>query len=203
MRFLKNSVSMGCAALAVMGMTACTPNVSGKKLEPLAFENVQPLYISAGNVQVVNNYNPYEDDRDVSSRLPTRPDAAVETWAKRRLRAANGVGTMNFTIDGAYVHEEHIGPGNTLERWTGQGAHTRYDAEVRLSFAKQSDARTGETRHNMTVTRSITLPDAWPIARREAELQGFIESLVGDVDMTVTGTLHREGLMATPPFVTY
>ena len=199
----KASLLMGCVVVAGFAVAGCTSNVSGKKLPELTFENVQPLYISAGRVQIANNYHPAVDDKDVSSRLPTRPDVAVQRWAERRLKTANGVGVMNFTIDSARVYEEHFGPANTVEKWTGQGSHTKYDAELKLSFSKQSDSRMNETRHGMTVTRSITVPDAWPIAKREEELQKFVETLVGDVDMTVTGTLHREGLMATPPFVTY
>lgn len=198
-----NTLLLGCAVIAGLGLAGCTSNVSGKKLPELTFENVQPLFISAGRVEIVNNYHPALDEKDVSTRFPTRPDLAVQRWAERRLKTANGVGVMNFTIDSARVYSEHIGPANTIEKWTGQGAHTKYDAEVKMSFAKQSDSRMNETRHSMTVTRSVTIPDAWPIAKREEELQKFVETLVGDVDMTVTGTLHKEGLMAAPPYVTY
>lgn len=194
---------LGCIVIAGLGLAGCSSNISGAKLPELTFENVQPLFISAARVEIINNYHPALDDKDVSPSLPTRPDVAIQRWAERRLKTANGVGVMNFTIDSARVYAHHVGPANTIEKWTGQGAHTQYDAEIRLSFAKMSDSRMNETRHSMSVTRTVTIPDAWPIAKREEELQKFVEILVGDVDMTVTGTLHREGLMASPPYVTY
>ena len=189
------------SSAAVMVVTALlllpgcsTQTVSGKPLAELTFSNVQPLYVSAQDVDVINNYNPSADTLDVSSRLPTPPDIAVRRWAERRLQPHSGTGTLKFVIDSATVHQVDSGAKTTMERWTGQGAHIRYDAAVKISLHKETDARIGRAEHSMTVTRSVTIPAAWSIAKREAELQTFMEMLVADIDKTVTATLQNESL---------
>lgn len=194
---------LSCAAVvaALCAVPGCsTQTVSGKPLSELTFDTVQPLYVSAAHVNIVNNYNPSADPQDVSSRLPTPPDIAVRRWAERRLQPAGGFGVLNFAIDSVTVREAHNAPQTTMQRWSGQGASTRYDVALRLSMAKESDARMGNSRHAMTVTRTVTIPDNWSIAQREHELQTFVETLVAEVDKAVTATLQNENLLAPAPF---
>jgi hypothetical protein len=191
-RFLVPALALAVLA-AAPGCT--TQTVSGKPLAELTYDNIQPLYVSAANIDVVDNYNPSADPQDVSSRFPTPPDIAVRRWAERRLQPGVGTGTLRFVIDSVTAHKSAKGPENTLERWTGQGATTTYNVVMKISMSKQTDARIGNSNHAFTVTRSVTIPDNWSIAQREAEMQSFVETIVAAVDEAVMGVLRAESLI--------
>lgn len=184
-------------ALAVLAAApACTSQtVSGKPLAELTYDHIQPLYVSAENIDVVDNYNPSADPRDVSSRFPTPPDIAVRRWAERRLQPGVGTGTLKFVIDSVTAYETGTGPQGTLERWTKQGGLTKYDVVMKLSLSKQTDARMGNSQHSFNVTRSVSIPDNWSIAQREAEMQRFVEEIVSAVDSAVMDVLSSESLI--------
>ena len=191
---------LAAATAALIVLPGCSSTaVSGKPLAELSFGTVKPLYVSAANIDVINNYMPSADPQDVSSSMPTPPDIALRRWAERRLQAGPGTGTLKFVIESANVRRKHFGPQNTMQRWTGHGAHAQYDVTVKVSLGKETDAAMGGARHAMTVTRSVTVPDALSIAERETELQSFIEKLVADVDKAVTEVLTRDGLLQNAP----
>lgn len=197
-RFLVPALALAVLA-AAPGCT--TQTVSGKPLAELTYDHIQPLYVSASNIDVIDNYNPSADPQDVSSRFPTPPDIAVRRWAERRLQPGVGTGTLRFVIDSVTAHKTAHGPENSLQRWTGQGATTTYDVVMKISMSKQTDARIGNSNHAFTVTRSVTIPDNWSIAQREAEMQSFVETIVAAVDEAVMGVLRAESLItvdATP-----
>ena len=197
-RFLVPALALAIIA-AAPGCT--TQTVSGKPLAELTYDNIQPLYVSASNIDVVDNYNPSADPQDVSSRFPTPPDIAVRRWAERRLQPGVGTGTLRFVIDSVTAHKSAQGPENSLQRWTGQGATSTYNVIMKISMTKQTDARMGNSNHAFTVTRSVTIPDNWSIAQREAEMQSFVETIVAAVDESVMAVLRAESLItvdATP-----
>ena len=197
-RFLVPALALTVLA-AAPGCT--TQTVSGKPLAELTYDHIQPLYVSASNIDVIDNYNPSADPQDVSSRFPTPPDIAVRRWAERRLQPGVGTGTLRFVIDSVTAHKSAQGPENSLQRWTGQGATSTYKVVMKISMSKQTDARIGNSNHAFTVTRSVTIPDNWSIAQREAEMQTFVETIVAAVDEAVMGVLRTESLItvdATP-----
>lgn len=192
-----NKLLVSVMALAVMAAApGCTSQtVSGKPLAELTYDHIQPLYVSASNVDVVDNYNPSADPADVSSRFPTPPDIAVRRWAERRLQPGVGTGTLKFTIDSVTARQTNSAPQGTLERWTKQGGTTRYDVVMKLTVDKVTDARMGNSHHTFNVTRSVTIPDNWSIAQREAEMQTFVEEIVAAVDAAVMDVLKNESLI--------
>lgn len=190
-----------CAALCTGGLVACTAsgNVDGKPLPQLNFASMAPVWVSAANVSVVDNYAPSADGLDVSSSLPTPPDIAVRRYVESRLQPAGGVGTLNFVIEGSTVRKQPVGADTSIERWTGTGTSTRYDAEMRLRFFKQSDTASRVISHTMNVNRSITIPDSYSLAQRDAELQGFVTELVQEMDKAVVDALRDENLIVGAP----
>jgi hypothetical protein len=191
---------LSAAALALLALGGCTSSaVDGRPLAELSFTDMPPVYVSAADIHVTDNYVPAADPQDVSSRLPTPPDIAVRRYAETRLRPGGGVGVLNLVIENSTVHAQPVAADTTIERWTGTGTSTQYDATLRVSFSKQSDTRQAETSHAVDVSRSVTIPDSYSIAEREETLQAFTRNIVTDVDKAVVTALQAENLVMVSP----
>lgn len=179
--------------LAVAG---CSTGNNTAAVAAPQFDHMQPLYVSAADVRVENLYAPGSDAHDIATSLPTPPDAALERYARNRLRPAQGVGTLLVTIENAGVYKTPIAAEGMLGRWTGAGARTKYDATARISLRKDvPDMTGGETSHTFTVTRTVTIPDSYSLARRDAALQEMVETMVEEADKAIAGTLRTQNLL--------
>ncbi len=184
------SLLLACAA-TMLAMTGCVNQAAtGKPLAALDYQHIAPLYVSAGQVDVINHYHPTPESDHAASAFPTRPEDALNHYAENRLKAKGYEGTLKFTIDNAAVKHSEVQPDNSVLKWAGAGIQDRYDVDLGITLARvEADGhQSGEA--SVQLTRFITVPQSYSIAKRETTLREFTQKMVESVDGMVTSALQ-------------
>jgi hypothetical protein len=192
------------SALILMGGCAYE-GPSGKPLPPLDYQNMAPLYVSVGQVDIVNHFHPTPDSNRAAAAFPTRPEDAINHYAENRLKAKGYEGTLRFIIEDATVKHSVLQPDNSVMQWAGAGVQDRYDVSLRLSLQRIQAGGQPDADATVELTRFITVPKGASIAKRQTILRDFTAKMVSEVDGMVTTALTDrmhltvEGGDAPPP----
>lgn len=175
-----------------MLLSGCINDVVHKPVAALDYKHIAPLYVSAGQVEVVNRYQPSVESDKAASAFPTRPEDALNHYAENRLKSKGYEGTLKFVIADASVRQSVAQPDSTVMKWTGTGTQDRYDISIKINLIKtEGDGR--ESSHaSIADSRFITIPRSYSIAKKQTTLRDFMEKLVGEVDGMVTSALQDQ-----------
>lgn len=190
---------VSAAMAALLLAPSCAQDTSrGKPLPPLSFNNLTPLYVEAGQIEVVMEYDQNRDPQDVAQSLPTPPVTALRDYAHNRLRAGAYEGVLRFVIEDAAVRTSLVPPESRMLDMIKMGASDQYDANVRVRLFRVSpDGR--ESSHGIIrLQRFVTIPQHYSLAQREQELQNFVAEIMAELDRSVSTTL-REQVNAMAP----
>ena len=176
----------------VLLLTGCLNDVVRKPVAVLDYKHISPLYLSVGQVDIVNRYQPSSDSDKAASTFPTRPEDALNHYAENRLKSKGYEGTLKFVIDDASVKQSIAPPDSAVMKWTGTGTQDRYDISIKITLAKtEGDGR--ESGHAAIAdSRFITIPRGYSIAKKQATIRTFMEKVIGEVDGMVTSALQDQ-----------
>jgi hypothetical protein len=210
---------MTAALIATIPVAACTATTS--KTPPqqpdLSFSQMQPLVLNVGSVKVLDQ-STSPNARYFEGRVA--PAAALSRYAKARLQASGGEGTLNFIIQQA-----------TLTTSEGQGAGDWTDSfrisnpmEYTITMRVGLDLAGRTTQPNIksayTLERKKQLPAGVSLADRDRELNLLLADMVKSMDIAVERGLddnmriivrpgpitfgqpekmHSEGINVVPP----
>lgn len=187
-----------CGVFILWGVTGCTSTTmgDGKPVPDMTFEHIEPLLLRVASIDIINNYDPAQDDKDVSNSLPTPPDIILRRYAERKFKADDFSETLKFVIEECYVHLHEDAPDKGLVAWVSPKAKDTYKVVMKVRMYTQNDLGEQSEHSILTFRRSIAIPQSYSVAQREFEQYQFLELLMQDVDQIITKTL-REKLMLT------
>lgn len=178
------------AAVLLSVMPGCAYDGVGKQLPQLDYQNIRPLYISAGAVDVITQFRPTIESSKAAGAFTTRPEDAINRYAVQRLKAQGGEGTLRFTIEDSTVRHTVVDPDNSVMKWAELGKQDRYDLKIRVGLAKLEGDGRKSANAVLEMDRFITVPQSVSIAKREATLRDFLQKVVGELDVMVTTALQ-------------
>jgi len=136
---MKNSFSHVLATFVlgvfVLGVSAllggCETVPPGKANAEISFAHLPPIVINVATVEIVHEYRPSYAKPNVEHLFPVTPAAAMERWAKERLRPMGASGVARFVIMDASVKETKLEKKKGLVGLVTKNPSERYDAIVR------------------------------------------------------------------------
>lgn len=187
--------------LAVSPIAACTSTSRDiKPLPSLTEQFTQPYYVNVSRVVVETKYSPLANPKDVSSTFPTPPDLALKTYAENRFKPAGGQGTLHFVIEDASVTKEDLKSTNSIARWVNADNRDRYTATIKIGLYRDVQGgfgTIGASGAQLKAERTLTIPDGISLDERDRHLQGFMATLLADIDRTAIGALSDTMKLST------
>lgn len=161
----------GCASGTVTGAPA-----------DFNFTKLAPLELNVGAVQVQSQAAAPENPR-------VNPGLALQRYAKKRLQAVGGEGTLNFNIQQASLTAvEGQGQGN----WTDAFSLSKpmeYTVTMRIGLDLVGRSTRPDVKSAFTLERKKTLAEGVSLAERDYQLNKLVESMTYDVDKAVERSL--------------
>ena len=179
--------------LFLLGGCAAAPPPPVQAAARLSFEDIQPLAVNASLIDIVNQYDPSADPKDVSSLFPAQPDIVLRRYAEKRLAAGGSGPVLRFVIENGRVYHHREASDSQVGRWLQIGGTDHYDVlmRVRLEAVPADGIFPGEST-TLNFRRTLGLPESMSIAEREAEQIELLETMVEDIDRGVTDTLRNK-----------
>lgn len=122
------------AIWAILVVSACASAPSETILPDLTFDNVQPIFIPAGQVEVVEKYKSPMADPYVEHLFKTSPAESLKTLFNKQLTAQGGENILRVTIEDASIVSEKL---PVTEGWRDmfqRDASEKLKAQVVLKF---------------------------------------------------------------------
>jgi hypothetical protein len=188
------------ALVALVPLAACTTTSTGpSRPVDFTFSYMEPISLNVGAVQVLDASDP---NAPKMSRVS--PSQALQSYARRRLKAVGGEGTLNFVIQQASVSAaESQGTGDWTEAFQ-LSKPMEYTVTMRVGLDLEGRTTRPNIRSAYTLERKKTLPAGASLADRDRELNKLIETMVRDMDQAVqTGLANNMRIMVTPGAITF
>ena len=179
-------------ALALVMMSGCINEVVYKPVTTLDYKHIAPVYVSAGRVEIVNQYHPSMASDKAASTFPTRPEDSLNHYAENRLKSKGYEGVLKFIIKDATVTESVAQPDSAVMKWAGTGIQDRFDVSLKVTLSKLEGNGHESSHADITVTRFITVPRGYSIAKKQATMRDFMERIITEVDGMVTSALQGQ-----------
>lgn len=166
--------------LVALPLAACASSEPGPQLPDMTFENLQPLDIAAGKLQIKDDYHPPLQSPHVESEAPVSPATALRRWAKQRLHPAGGPGTLEFTITDASLTETPLKTeGGIVGAFKNQQAY-RYKAVAEAKVELVGAPGTTRVISTARAERSTTVSEDATLNDRDRALYDLVEKLMRD-----------------------
>lgn len=188
-----------------VGLAGCTstPHPEGKPLPQLTFQHLESVPLPVNEVEVVNNYDPGDNENDVSEVFPTPPDIAIRRYAENRLGAeGHGSGVFGFTVENASVTYKELAPESQVMNWLDLGRKEQFIAHIRLKLSEMRPGG-GEDGIRMKFTKSLTIDSSASLAKRDRLKLEFLEALIADIDQTLIDFLHEQYAIERDRYLVY
>ena len=182
--------------IAVVALSACGMTVPQAGMPDLSFRQIQPVYVAASQVNVVSQYNPSADHKDISAILSVPPDLALKRYAENRFRANGTPGQFRFLIEDAGVHQNEVYPDNKMLKWMRVGKVNELEVSLRVRVASISAGQTQGPETSYGMRRTIQLPSSLSIADREMKQMAFIKEVIDELDGVIIKNLRSKGLLS-------
>lgn len=178
------------AAMAVM-LAACTTPVQTPKFPEITFTHQPAIPMNVARVEVVTRYKAPFASPNVDHLFPVTPAAAVERWAKDRIKPVGASGVAQLVLHDASVTENSLAKDTSLRgRFTTQQTF-RYDLKLDVSL-EITDPATGQRGFAETKTnRSTTAPEDLSINDREKLWFDFAEESLRAFDSAMEANVRQ------------
>ena len=100
--------SLTIAVALGLTLAACSSTPQIQRFAPPSFSNEPVLSFNVAKVEVVSEYRAPADHPNIENEMPVSPELALRQWAKDRLRAAGGNGTVRLVIHNASATETPV-----------------------------------------------------------------------------------------------
>ncbi len=188
--FMNSSFRRTLMIATVITLGACAYNGGGKPLPQLDYQNIAPLNVSVGSVDVSTTYVPSVESSQAAAAFTTPPDVALRRYAESRLKAKGYEGSLKVVIQEASVRHSVTEADNSAMKWAGVGKQDRYDLKIRIGLTDIEPDGRQPKESSIELTRFITVPQSFSIAKRETTLRDFMQTVVREVDTMVTTALQ-------------
>lgn len=192
------AVIVFCAAAAVSACETAPPSTT---LPQLTYENVTPLELTVGSVEIVNDYRPNPQANHVDHLFPTQPVVAMENMLKNRLKP---VGTTSagqmfggerdklvVTIKDASVIGQETDRRKGVQGVFYQEAEQRLvaSAVVRMDLVPAIGSPNNEAFLEVKVDRTGYVQEGLSPVERDRIYLRLTETLIDDLKVAIDGML--------------
>lgn len=179
------------ALLAAPVITACdTPRA--QTFPDITFANLHPITLDVANIQTANGFRSTMAAPNAEFRFPVQPQAAMQRWAKDRLRTTGtGRDGAVFTIVDASVKEVQLAIDQDLKAKFTKEQSQRY--EMRLEARLEIFDGRGLSAGNVagTVTRSQTIREDASLNDREKIWYEMTEAAMKDFNAEMEKNIRQ------------
>ncbi len=193
------------AILALMPLAACsttsTSSPRGPQVADLSFEQLTPLQLNVGAVEVIDN-TISQSVKPVNPRVS--PAGALARYAKQRLQAMGGEGTLKFNIQQAsLISAESQNTGDWRQVFQLDNP-TEYTVTMRVGLDLVGRTTQPNVRSAYTLERKKILPAGTSLASRDRELNLLVADMVKNVDIAVEkGIEENMRIIVRPGAITF
>jgi hypothetical protein len=188
--------------LASCSSTSTSSGLHGPQVADLSFTQLQPLQLNVGAVDVIDN------TVSVSAKAPdmrVSPSNALGRYARKRLQAMGGEGTLKFVIQQASLTSAQSEPNQN--KWAQAFALDQsmdYTITMRVGLDLTGRTTQPNIKSAYTLERKKTLPAGTSLADRDRELNLLIADMVKNVDMAVEkGIEENMRIIVRPGAITF
>ena len=181
------------AALCLTGtlLVACETPVATQRLPELTFSHLPVFEVDVAEVRVKNLYRAPLKPPHVEHLLPVSPAAALERWAKDRLKAVGRTGVLQLVIEDARATETALPRDTSLAgTFTKQQSH-RYDMAVRANLELSGRAGDKMAMAGATASRSVTVREDATLNDREQTWFATVSQMMRDFDREMDANIRR------------
>ncbi|NBX67133.1 MAG: hypothetical protein EBQ96_09075 [Proteobacteria bacterium] len=175
---------MTAALVAVVPLAACTTTTATTPPQQpdLGFTQMQPLVLNVGSVKVLDQ-STSPNARYFEGRVA--PAAALSRYAKARLQASGGEGTLNFIIQQATLTtSEAQGTGDWTDSFRISNP-MEYTITMRVGLDLNGRTTQPNVKSAYTLERKKQLPAGVSLAERDRELNILLADMVKSMDIAV------------------
>lgn len=202
---IRKYLLMSAAILAIGPLAACsatsTSTPRGPQVADLGFSQMVPFQLNVGAVEVVNNAQPA-----AASSIPqVSPAAALDRYARQRLQAVGGEGSLQFLIQQASLsaRETTESAGSWPQAFTLANP-MEYTVTMRVGLNLIGRSTQPNVRSAYTLERKKILPGGTSLADRDRELNLLVAEMVKSVDTAIEkGLSENMHLIVRPGPITF
>jgi|GEM_PF-2578530 len=187
---------LGTVALSAV-LISCTSGPVTSPVPTLKYDSIAPLYINAGTVNIVEEFKPQNDPKDISASFATAPKDTLRSYLEHRIRAAGGPSQLQIYIEEASVHHNVVEQDNKVVKWMKAGIQDEYVVTIRLRLNRDSAASGEVAQANMALQRSQAFAASLSLDEKERAQIQFLDSVMKEVDQAVTTTIRDKLKMQT------
>lgn len=168
------------SAVAAAALAAgCSGPAGGPSLEPVGFAHRTPLVFDVSRVVFDDRYRPSSSAPNVEHLFRQPPSEVVAAWARDRLRAAGGAGTLRVVLRRAAVVEAPAPAGR------------RYEAGIDMALEVLDASGARRANVDVALTRSRTVPSGATLGEREAAWHGMARAVGTALDGALEAAARR------------
>lgn len=181
-------VSLACAGL----VAACESAPPRPVFPDLRFTTEPPIRLTVGRIDIENDYQPPYRAPNVEHLFPVPPGTALENWARDRLVAAGGSGSLaRFTIHTASVIETNLPQAKGIASAFTVEPAERYDMTLQATLDIIDAAGRTVRTANVTTTRSQGVLNTASPDDRDRIWYQMTKTAMADFDRQMTAEIKN------------
>lgn len=185
--------AMAVAALALAApIGGCSSDVPSSQHPKLTFAHLPPIPLNVARVDIVNaEMTAAGTGKRVDQQFPVHPNAALQQWAKDRLRPVGGNGVARFIITQSRVDEVELPTtGGVRGALTTEPAQ-RYDGVMEVTLEMVGGAGSGPDAVATKVQRQHSVQEKVTLADREQQWFAMIDNMMQDFNRAFEGQIRN------------
>ncbi|MBT3661922.1 MAG: hypothetical protein HOA30_14735 [Rhodospirillaceae bacterium] len=153
--------------LAATLLGACETSPPTQRLPEITFSHMPAFNVDVAKIEIENRFASKLSAPHIEHLMPLAPAAAVEQWAKDRVKAVGRGGTLRMIIEDASARETTLQKDTSFKgKLTKQQSH-RYDMAVRATLELKDDSGKVLAAAGANASRSITAREDVTLNERE------------------------------------
>ena len=179
-------------ALGLTALTAgCETPAETQRLPDITFAHLPAFNFAVSQIAVEQRFNAPASQSHVEARLPTSPGKALRQWAKDRLKAVGGPGTLKLIIENASATETELPRDESIKgKFTKQQAQ-RYDMAVKATLSLVDTGGTERGTALAQASRTITVREDASLNERERILFDLVDRMLADFNTEMETSIRQ------------
>lgn len=182
--------SIGSVAVA-LALGGCETQAELPNYAAITFAHRKSIRVRVGNVVARTTFVKPLKAPNVEHDFPVDLGETAERWARDRLAAEGGDGTITYTVLDASVIETPLEKTDGITGLVTADQSERYEGTIKV-LVEAADATTGQTAETeVSVKRSVTIPEDATFNEREKVWYQLTEKLMADLDRQLEAAIRK------------
>ena len=180
---------LGLGAAASLALVSCATS-DAPMLPELTFAHLAPIRFNAATIEIVDLYRPPLAAPNVEHTFSRSTAAAARAWARQRIAAAGGDGTVTVTIDDASVVAVPLTTRPGVMGLFFDQQSIRYDATLEVTI-EYDGPLVAESSARSRVLKSQTVPESISLNEKDQVFYDLLEGLMQDLDEQLAAAIDQ------------